>query len=77
MRTTKRKKPVKQRSVADRLGDKLAFTCAEVGRFLGVHPSTVRRWVNAGELPVMNIPGDKRISRATVERLLGMESQSA
>ena len=77
MKTTKTKKPKPPRSLADRLGEKLAFTCADVGEFLGVHPSTVRRWINAGTLAAMDLPGDKRISRATVERLLGMTEQPA
>jgi hypothetical protein len=72
--TTKRP-PYK--TVADILGDKLAFDCRDCAKLFDVTPSTIRRWIASGGLPVMDLPGDKRISRAVIVRKLGIADPSA
>ncbi|MBI4769817.1 MAG: helix-turn-helix domain-containing protein [Chloroflexi bacterium] len=36
------------------------MTLSEAARYLGVHPTTLRRWSDAGELPVALTPGGHR-----------------
>ncbi|MFQ5945592.1 MAG: helix-turn-helix domain-containing protein [Anaerolineae bacterium] len=36
------------------------FTLSQASRVLGVHPVTLRRWADAGELPVLRTPGGHR-----------------
>lgn len=44
------------------------LTIAEAADRLGVHPSTLRRWANAGEIPVLMTPGGhRRFSSRDVE----------
>ncbi|MBF8286101.1 MAG: DNA binding domain protein, excisionase family [Anaerolineales bacterium] len=41
----------------------------EAAQWLGVHPTTLRRWVDAGEIPVMLTPGGhRRFSVSDIER---------
>lgn len=46
------------------------LTAEEVAAELGVDPSSVRRWIAAGELPATRLPGLRpryRVKRADVE----------
>ncbi len=36
------------------------FTLSQASRVLGVHPVTLRRWADAGEIPVVRTPGGHR-----------------
>jgi excisionase family DNA binding protein len=46
------------------------FTPSQVGRLLGVHKSTVRRWVRSGEVTAIRLPGGAyRIREAEIKRL--------
>jgi excisionase family DNA binding protein len=48
------------------------YTEAEVAERLGKSQSTVRRWAAEGKLPVINIPGTRRIYPANaIDRLVG------
>jgi excisionase family DNA binding protein len=42
----------------------------EVARYVGVHPDTVKRRVNRGDLEAEDTPFGKRIRRAEMERYL-------
>jgi excisionase family DNA binding protein len=50
--------------------DKSAFlSLREASDMLGVHPSTLRRWADAGEIPVSITPGGhRRFARADIEQ---------
>jgi excisionase family DNA binding protein len=45
--------------------DKEWLSSAEASAFLGVHPTTLRRWSDAGQLPCFRTPGGHRRFRAT------------
>lgn len=45
------------------------LTPAEVAVRLGVAPSTVRRWINAGRLPAVRIGSRLRIREADLARV--------
>lgn len=49
------------------------LTTGEVAKMFSVAPSTVKRWVDAGSLPVAfrTIGGHARFDAATVEKLKG------
>jgi excisionase family DNA binding protein len=44
--------------------DKEWLSSAEASEFLGVHPTTLRRWSDAGEVPCFRTPGGHRRFRA-------------
>jgi excisionase family DNA binding protein len=48
------------------------LTTSEVAKRLKVHPATVRRWVEAGSLSAITLPGGKqrRFREADVDKLL-------
>ncbi len=50
------------------LGDKMTFTTTEASRLLNVNRSTISRWINQGGLPVMPLPGERRIPRWAIEQ---------
>lgn len=43
---------------------------AEVARIVGVHPRTVRRWIDNEALPSVKICGTRLVPREALERLL-------
>lgn len=45
--------------------DKEWLSSAQASAFLGVHPTTLRRWSDAGQLPCFRTPGGHRRFRAT------------
>jgi len=50
--------------------DKKMMTVDEVAEFLAVSPSSVRRYVDRGELPVVRFGGSVRFDSDDVERLV-------
>lgn len=46
------------------------LTVAEVAAEVRVNPETVRRWVQAGKLPALDIGGGYRIEREDFDQLL-------
>ncbi len=50
----------------------------EASELLGVHPSTLRRWADAGTIPCTRTPGGhRRFRRSDVERMLHAEQRLA
>ena len=60
------------------LSSRVMLTTADVARFLGLHPNTVRRWSNKGLLKSYRIStrGDRRFRREDVDGFL-KEAESA
>jgi excisionase family DNA binding protein len=57
--------------VQPRLQARLGLTVTEAASLLGVSPSTLRRWSNAGVLPCYRTPGgQRRFSREQIESFL-------
>lgn len=53
------------------------LTISEAAELLGVHPSTLRRWADDGDVPTMITPGGhRRFSRADLERFAAQQRQS-
>ena len=47
------------------------LTTVEVAAMLRIHPSSVRRWIERGEVEAIQLPGGRyRVPRSEVERLL-------
>ncbi len=46
--------------MSERFDEPTALTSSETGELLGVHPSTVKRWCNDGELSFSTTPGGHR-----------------
>ena len=45
---------------------------SEAAALLGVHPDTLRRWADAGQVPCTRTPGgERRFTRADVEAVYG------
>ena len=66
---TNRRKPA-HTAPADPVGDDL-LTTAEVAQLLRVDPSTVRRYIDAGQLAGIRLPGrGVRVERAELGRML-------
>jgi putative resolvase len=38
---------------------------------LGLHPMTVRRWIKAGRIQVVQVGREMRVPRAEIERMVG------
>lgn len=52
------------------------LSLAEAAEHLGVHPTTLRRWADAGDIPVMLTPGGhRRFARTDVEQFAGDRSR--
>jgi excisionase family DNA binding protein len=53
-------------------------TAAEVAELCRVDAATVRRWIDAGKLPAIRLPGGNlRIRRSDVDAFLAPEQQPA
>ncbi len=53
------------------------LTLSEAAALLGVHPATLRRWADQGDILVMVTPGGhRRFPRSEVERLKGIEAHA-
>jgi excisionase family DNA binding protein len=53
------------------------LTISEAADLLGVHPSTLRRWADDGDVPTMITPGGhRRFARADLERFADQQRQS-
>jgi excisionase family DNA binding protein len=51
------------------MNDRL-YTSDEVAGLLRVHPATVRRWIGAGQMNAIRLPGGKyRITETEIDRL--------
>lgn len=56
----------------------ILLTCDEVAAKFAVHSKTVRRWANAGKLPVIMTPGGGyRFRRADMERIFAAQHDPA
>lgn len=54
------------------------LSLGEAAALLGVHPATLRRWADQGDVLVMVTPGGhRRFPRTEIERLKGVEAQGA
>jgi excisionase family DNA binding protein len=52
------------------------LSLSEASELLGVHPSTLRRWADAGTIPYTRTPGGhRRFRRADLERILRAEEK--
>jgi len=49
-------------------GTTAVLTVKEVSKYLKIHPGTVYRLVNAGELPAFKVGGNWRFSREEIDR---------
>lgn len=48
-------------------------TTKEAAALLAVHPVTIRRWIEAGQIKAVTLPsGHFRIPQAEIDRLLGV-----
>ena len=53
------------------------LSLSEAATLLGVHPATLRRWADQGDILVMVTPGGhRRFPRTEVERLMGVEAHA-
>lgn len=53
------------------------LSISEAAEMLGVHPATLRRWADAGDVPTMITPGGhRRFSQADLERFAEQQRQS-
>jgi excisionase family DNA binding protein len=53
------------------------LTLSDAAAILGVHPATLRRWADQGDVLVMVTPGGhRRFPRSEIERLKGIESHA-
>lgn len=43
------------------MSDRIVYTPAEVAELLGVHETTVRRWIRAGSIPHVKVGVNERI----------------
>lgn len=46
------------------------LTVGEVGEWLRVHPDTVRRWIDGGELPGLKVGRTYRVPESEVEAMV-------
>ena len=54
------------------------LTTSEAAELLGVHPATIRRWADDGDLPLMTTPGGhRRFALSDLNALAGSASGSA
>jgi excisionase family DNA binding protein len=56
---------------------KLAYSAAEAGPLLGLHPQTVRRLVDEGRLQGVRVGRRLLIPRAAIDRFLEQDAASA
>jgi excisionase family DNA binding protein len=58
-----------------------SLTLSQAAKALGVHPNTVRNWVNRGQVPAMRLPsGHRRFTRDQIEAIkeqMGMGKAAA
>lgn len=47
------------------------FRVGAAAHELGLHPMTVRRWIKAGRIRVVQVGREMRIPRTEIERLVG------
>lgn len=47
------------------------FQVGVAARELGLHPMTVRRWIKAGRIEVVQVGREVRIPRSEIERIVG------
>ena len=47
------------------------FRVGAAAHELGLHPMTVRRWIKAGRIPVVQVGREMRIPRSEIERMVG------
>jgi putative resolvase len=48
------------------------FRLSQAAHELGLHPITVRRWIKAGRIQVIQVGREVRIPRAEIEKIVGM-----
>jgi len=58
------------RLLAELPADQRSLGTYQVARLLGIEQSTVRRWVRAGKVAAVRLPGKLAISRASLEAFL-------
>jgi excisionase family DNA binding protein len=58
-----------------------SLTISQAAKVLGVHPNTLRRWVDKGQVPAARLPsGHRRFTREQIEAIkdqLGMGKVAA
>lgn len=57
--------------------EKLTYSAQEIADMVGVDHKTIRRAMVKGEIPYVQIGRLKRIPRPAVNRLLGLEEETA
>jgi excisionase family DNA binding protein len=61
----------------ERPGSPDLLSLSEAAALLGVHPATLRRWADQGDVLVMVTPGGhRRFPRTEIERLTGVEAHA-
>src|SRR5215467_1205088 len=62
------------RKLMAKQGQKL-FRVGAAAHELGLHPMTVRRWIKAGRIQVVQVGREMRIPRSEIERMVGASDE--
>jgi putative resolvase len=58
-----------------RTSDRKYLRVGKAAEELGLHPITIRRWMNLGKLAAVRVRIEARIPRSEIERLLGQTDE--
>lgn len=57
--------------------DRLTYTLNEAASMMGVHPSTIRNWIDQGRMPSLKIGGRRMVSARALAALVAESESSA